>query len=262
MKIEDLKEKCNTEEQHMAVNGLILLIRSGSTLYGTRTETSDEDGIGVFIEPEEYRLGRKHIETVELKTNSASSGKRNQKGDLDVTLHSLDKFVGLAENNNPTILELFFAPQNCLMFQNEFGKRLSNSYEMFVSKKCFHSLCGYAYSQIKRNEVKSGNQNGRADLIDKFGYDVKLMSHAVRLYMEAIQLLGTGRLDFPLHQNQMLIDIKKGLFTYEQVQAECKKLEDLTNQVYANSTIRYSPDKEGIHKLQVSMYKDYYSSLM
>jgi predicted nucleotidyltransferase len=255
MKIQDIKT--TTEHQKIAKEHCILLIRSGSALYGTKTENSDDDALGVFVEPEEYKFGRKHIETVEFKTNASDSGKRNQKGDLDLTLHSLDKFIGLAQNNNPTICELFFPPQNCILHLDECGQELLDAYPLFISKKLYHSHCGYAYSQINRNEVKSGNQSGRKDIIDKFGYDCKLMSHAIRLYMEAIELLGTGRLEFPLKENQKLLDIKKGLWTYEKCQEECKKLETLAGQVYASSQIRHSPDQESIHKLQIKLYKKY-----
>ena len=256
MKFEDLVPK--TVEQKLAVDGCIFLVKSGSTLYGTRTENSDDDAIGVFIEPEEYRLGRKRVETVDFKTNSNSSGKRNQKGDLDVTMHSLDKFVGLAINNNPTIVELFFAPDNCLIHVTDIGKEFLASYPLFVSKKLYHALGGYAYQQIERNELKSGNNNGRQDLIQKFGYDVKLVSHAIRLYMESVELLGTGSLIFPLKENQKLLDIKQGRWTYEQCKAETDRLKTLSDAVYASSKVRYAPDKEAIDDLQVKLYRSFY----
>ncbi len=254
MKFEDLVAK--TQEQKIALDGCILLVRSGSSLYGTRTENSDDDAIGLFIEPLEYRIGRKHVETVDFKTNANNSGKRNQKGDLDVTMHSLDKFIGLAEGNNPTICELFFAPKNCIMHITDLGQQFLDSYELFVSKKLYHSLRGYAYQQLDRNKLKSGNNNGRKDIIEKFGFDVKLVSHAVRLYIEAVELLGTGKLEFPLKENQTLIDIKKGLWTYEQCMAECERLKTLVDQVYANSTVRHTPDHDKIHKLQVKLYSE------
>lgn len=256
MKFSDLVAK--TPEQQIALDGCILVVRSGSNLYGTRTENSDEDAIGLFIEPETYRLGRKHIETVDFKTNSNSSGKRNQKGDLDVTMHSLDKFVGLAINNNPTICELFFAPPNCLMHVNDMGKQFLASHPLFISKKLYHSLKGYAYQQIDRNKLKSGNNNGRKDIIEKFGYDVKLVSHAVRLYMEAVEILGTGTLEFPLKENQKLLDIKMGKWTYEQCLEECKRLETMVDAIYVNSTVRHSPDFDAINDLQVKLYREFY----
>jgi uncharacterized protein len=257
VKFSELQSK--TIEQEIALDGCILCIKSGSGLYGTRTENSDDDAIGIFIEPLDYRFGRKHVETVEFKTHASNSGQRNSKGDLDVTLHSLDKFIGLAENNNPTICELFFPPQNCILHITDLGKRFLKSYEFFISKRLYHSLRGYAYQQLDRNKLKSGNNNGRKDLIDKWGFDVKLVSHAVRLYMEAIELLGTGELSFPLKENQKLIDIKSGLWTFEQCMEECEKLKTLVDQVYATSTIRHTPDHNAIHDLQVEMYKEFYN---
>lgn len=52
-------------EQELAEENKILLIRCGSHLYGTNTPESDEDFVGVFIPDTPYLLGLNTIEEVD-----------------------------------------------------------------------------------------------------------------------------------------------------------------------------------------------------
>lgn len=256
MKLEDLRP--NSEAQQIAIENCIMFARVGSFLYGTNTKNSDEDYVGIFIEPEEYKLGRKKLDFVEFRTNSSSSGERNKAGDLDCNFYSLDKWIGLLANNNPNVLEhLFINKQNLLYDSYEFQKVVENR-NLFISKKVKHSFSGYAYSQIQRNEVKSGNQTGRKELIGNYGFDPKLLSHALRLYVECLDLLVGGELTFPLYNNQTILDIKNGLWPYEKFQEECKKYENLIDKAYIESKLQYNPNHEAIHNLQVKLYRRSY----
>ena len=71
------------EEQLMAKKNLIYKTIVGSKLYGTFTEDSDTDYIGVFVPDKDYVLGIKRCEQVEDKTNPSSSVKANTKADVD-----------------------------------------------------------------------------------------------------------------------------------------------------------------------------------
>jgi len=257
----DILEKldCNTPEKQLAKDNCIALLRVGSQLYGTNTPESDEDFTGIYIEPEEYRIGRKRCEFVEFKTNASSSGKRNQKGDLDCTFYGLDKWFGLLGNNNPNQLELLFVNDRNTVFSTDAFKKILAQRNIFISKKLRHSFAGYAYSQIQRNEVKSGNQTGRKELIEKFGFDPKLCSHALRLYTESYDLLVRGEVDFPLYNNQELLDLKNGKFSYEQFQKRCAYYEPLIEQAYITSAIQHSPNWEAINTLQIELYKSHWN---
>lgn len=255
-----LNEMAETPEQKMALDGLILLERSGSHLYGTNTPESDDDYVGVFIQSRDYVVGRKVCEVVEFNTNPSNSGKKNGPEDLDCKLYSLDKFIGLAVGNNPNCLEFFFPPENCVIFENGFGKQLRNSFNLFVSLKAYHSFRGYAHSQKERLEIKSGNQTGRRELQALYGYDVKLASHNLRLLLECFQLLKEGVLAFPLAENKLLLDVKRGKFNLEQFYEESKRLSAMVDLVYTGSKLPHGADLEAINDLQIELYENYWSS--
>lgn len=225
------------------------------------TPESDDDFVGVFIEPQEYVAGRKSLDTVKLCTNGSDSGIKNKAGDIDCTLYGLDKFIGLLQDNNPNVLELLFAPENCVVVKNEFGQRLVDAAPLITSLKCFHSFRGYAHSQKERLFLKSGNNTGRKELQEKYGYDIKLASHNLRLLMECLEILMEGKVTFPLAENKFLLDVKRGKLTLEEFVKESERLLAMVDKAYLNSKLQHSPQKEKIHKLQLSLYCDYWKSL-
>ena len=258
MQPSDLKPK--SEQQQMAVDNCIFFCRTGSHLYGTTTPESDDDFTGVFIPNKDYVLGKRRVEQVEFNTNPSSSGKRNTKDDLDCTLFALDKWTTMCANNNPNRLELFFAPENCILYISDLGKRLFASYKMFISLDSYNSFKGYSHEQMRRLTLKSGNNNGRKDLIEKYGYDTKMASHNIRLYIECIQLLKQGSIEFPLKENKLLLDMKNGRMTYDEFIKKSESLSALCDAVYAASTLQAHPDMGAISKLQTEMYEEFWST--
>ncbi len=256
MKFSDLKAK--SPEQQMALSNCIALFRVGSNLYGTNHADSDDDYFGVFVPDIEFILGKKKVETIEFKTNKSDSGSKNKKGDLDCTMHSLDKFLTLLQGNNPNIIEtLFVNAQNTIYCSTYFDEIIKNKH-LFISLKSFHSFRGYAHQQKEQMLTKSGNQTGRKELQEKFGYDTKLASHNLRLLLECTQLLKEHQITFPLKEAKLLIDVKNGKLTKEEFFKESDRLGNLVDMVYANSTLPHSPDSEAIHRLQINLHREFY----
>lgn len=256
--MQTLRKMADTPEKTLALDCCVGVVRSGSFLYGTNTKDSDMDYVGFFIAPEEYKLGRKKIEIVEFKTNASSSGKANTKEDMDCTFYELSKWFSLLEGNSPNQLELLFVNEGNKIYTTKWFEAVIKNRDAFISKKVKHSFGGYAYSQIKKNEVKSGNQTGRKELIEKYGVDTKLLGHALRLYTESLDLLIGGELRFPLHNNQEILSIRRGEWPYEMFQKECAKYEALIDQAYVTSKLQYTPNFEKIHQLQIELYKSFY----
>lgn len=111
---------------------------TGSRVYGTHTETSDYDYRGVIIPPKEYFFGYSSaFEQYEDKKN-------------DTTLFEIRKFLKLASENNPNIIELLYIPEKYWVHSSRYWKTLVAQRELILSKKCFYTFTGYAYSQLKR----------------------------------------------------------------------------------------------------------------
>ena len=123
--------------------GTILLTRAGSHAYGTSTPTSDLDVRGVFIPPVEYILGMSKIEQYQ----EAGTADRP-----DLVIYELRKYIALAADANPNILEIVFADDSDILSITDVGRILRSNRHLFLSKKARHTFSGYAMSQLKRIE--------------------------------------------------------------------------------------------------------------
>jgi predicted nucleotidyltransferase len=244
-------------ERDMAEKNLILKVQVGSHLYGTNTETSDKDYIGVFIPEKDYVLGMLKCEQVELNTNPSSSGRRNTKEDTDCTLYSLPKFIHLASQNNPNVLEVLFAPKQNIIFCNKFGARLLEAAPFFVSKRVNHTFLGFAISQ-KKKLIHREYVGERKALVEKYGYDVKFAYHLIRLLLEGCELLQTHKLTLPLPDAELLTAIKTGQLKQEHILQGAEELEKLFEKVYNESTLQQTANFEELNKLQITMIQDHW----
>ncbi|QOS99969.1 nucleotidyltransferase domain-containing protein [Brevibacterium sp. JNUCC-42] len=113
---------------------LILKVYAGSISYRTNTKKSDEDFRGICIPDKNVLLGLHTFETKE----------KRESGELDDVTYSLHKFVQLALQNNPNILDALFVANNHVVFINEFGKELREIRKEFISKQAYKTYGGYA----------------------------------------------------------------------------------------------------------------------
>jgi uncharacterized protein len=116
---------------------LLLKTISGSKAYGLDLPTSDTDIRGIFIQPNEYRLGNGYIEQLNDDKN-------------DIVYYELNRFINLLAQNNPNIIEILFVNPDKILF---FDKRIQPLYDIktkFLTKKIQMTFGGYSISQIKK----------------------------------------------------------------------------------------------------------------
>lgn len=111
---------------------------AGSHAYGTQHSESDVDIRGIFILP-----ARDHLAlTPPLKQVSDATN--------DVTFYELRRFLELAADCNPNIIELLWTPKDCIKRLTPVMQLLWDRRQLFISQKAYHTFSGYAYAQIKR----------------------------------------------------------------------------------------------------------------
>ena len=119
--------------------GTILFMRGGSHAYGLNTPESDIDFRGVAIPPPAYFHGfLNRFAQAELK------------GDPDVVVYDIRKFMSLAAEGNPSVLELLFVDTPDVIHMTDEGMCLRENREQFLSQKVKHTFSGYAMQQLKR----------------------------------------------------------------------------------------------------------------
>jgi uncharacterized protein len=106
---------------------------------------------------------------------------------------------------------------------------------------------------------KIGN---REELYSKYSYDVKFASHAIRLLTQGIELLSTGNIEFPLRNKNLLLDIRKGKYTLEEVTNMAIEYENIMRSFKDKNVLPEKCNYDKIEKLQMSLlyeaiHKDY-----
>ncbi len=128
---------------------LILKCVAGSHLYGLNTPASDMDTRGIYLESVEDVLninGRQN--------NEVADDKQDEK------YYSLGKFLKLASECNPNIIELLYLPEEAIIYKSPIYDELVKHRDWFMSKRAMHTFKGYAYSQIQR--AKGLNKKGNS----------------------------------------------------------------------------------------------------
>jgi len=329
---------------------LIFRCLAGSHLYGTNTPDSDIDERGVFIPSEKYFYGF-------LEKTEQFEDKKN-----DITYFEIRKFMKLAMENNPNIVELLYIPKDKWLQNTVDWLEIYKNRDLFISKKCKYTFSGYAHSQFNRiklhrnwllnppkkkperkdfglsenksdltrdqigalnvlvamklenikefhplkeqleqmtetydfkalckqfkeidkdavqtilpisdqfieilqkenayaeaerhfNQYENWKKNRnpvRAKLEEKNGYDTKFCMHLFRLISECEELLTTGTITFPRPDAKFLLEIKNGLYNYDEISSYIENYDTKFNDLYEKSTLPYSANKVAIDRL-------------
>ncbi|HNT74623.1 MAG TPA: nucleotidyltransferase domain-containing protein [Anaerolineae bacterium] len=118
---------------------LIYRVVAGSRAYGLDTPESDTDTRGVCIPPAEILLGLTPFEQWEDATR-------------DNVVYALVKFVRLALDCNPNIIEALYADPRHILHCDAYGEELRAHRALFLTRQAGQTFSGYAISQLRRLE--------------------------------------------------------------------------------------------------------------
>lgn len=271
----------------------------GSTAHGLNLERNDDrDELGICIEPiEEFiTLGEGFSQTIfrtaaerwihqdtcpcfgleytgKLEGEAADPGKkcdctpykkhdaRSQAGDEDITIFSLRKFCRLAAAGNPSVLLLLFTPQ--LTYHNALGSKLREMAPLFVSKEAGSRFLGYMKGQKERLLGQRGQKRiKRPELEEMYGYDTKYAMHVLRLGLQGIELMYTGKLTLPMKEADRthLMDIRLGKSSKEDVIRQAIIYEEMLKTAVDKSPLPPHPDRPAIEKWMQERYLAWWSA--
>ena len=106
-------------ERIIAEKNKILELVTGSFLYGTDTETSDKDYYGIFMPEIEYVIGFRRCEEVDFSVIKKDANDKNTADSIDRKFYEFRKFIKLAMENNPNIIEILFVNKINTLFIND-----------------------------------------------------------------------------------------------------------------------------------------------
>jgi hypothetical protein len=203
------------EARVIAERGMILRVQVGSGVHGTSVAGQDDrDEMGLCLEPRQFVTGLARVpngirgqgpsvrfEQYERHTAWDKPGglaNRSGAGDLDVIIYSARKWARLALAGNPTVLLVLFVPDEEVVFRNQAGAELTGNAHRFVSRLAAARFLGYLNAQKAAMTGQTGAHTNRPELVAVHGYDTKYAMHALRLGLQGIELMTTGRITLPV----------------------------------------------------------------
>lgn len=204
---------------------------------------SDVDIRGIFIPHSKFLYGTKKVDEF------------RDPNEEDTVYFSLEKFLHLAIEGNPNVLEQLFIRDEDIIYMNDIGKELRENRQWFISKNVFGRFGSYAWSQLKRMTVQNDEfkRNKKRQLIidmtdESSRYDSKNAMHLIRLFQMGIEILTKGTLSTFRENFKELLSFRNGDYSLEYIKKFAEELNLELEKAMKYSTISNVPDFEKINK--------------
>lgn len=240
---------------------VILRTHVGSEAFGTSTDASDIDLMGIFVEsPQEVFGSREPIKTI--VNRDQPEGVRSQPGDTDETLYSLRHFLHLALKGNPHVLTPIFVHDRFVVDSTGPGRLLRVQLPRIVaSRNSYKAFVGYMSNQTRRfnkslEGVKEGHMPERPELVEKYGYDVKYASHILRLGYQGAEFLRSGTMTIPMEGRPLeLVKVcRSGEYGVSEILTLIQEARHTLDLAYAHSTLPELPAYHDADLLSVDLH--------
>jgi len=184
---------------------------------------------------------------------------RSGAGDLDVVIYSARKWARLALAGNPTVLLVLFVPDEEIVFRNRAGEELAANAHRFVSRLAADRYLGYLHAQ--RAGMTGKARTSRPELVEAHGYDTKHAMHALRLGLQGIELLTTGRITLPVPEphRTYLRSIRRGEVPLPEVVAAVEDAEHELMLLREQSAVPPDPDRRWVDEWLHRSYLEFWS---
>lgn len=135
-------------------NNIMFLVAGGSYAYGTQIEgISDKDLRGCSLQLPSDLIGRTNFENyVDNQT--------------DTTIYGFNKFIQLAQDGNPNVLEILGVRPEDRFYVSPVGQEVFDNVDMFLSKHIAVKVNGFATSQLRKIQsitARNGNEKTQGE---------------------------------------------------------------------------------------------------
>jgi predicted nucleotidyltransferase len=237
----------------------------GSTAYGVSSNTSDIDIYGFALPPRALIFPHEAGEIQGFGTqlprfqNFQRHHIKDQDTGYDIDIYNIVRYFDLCMGCNPNMIDSLFVPERCVLHMTPVGQRVREKRKLFLSKKAWHTFKGYAYAQLHKIKTKL-SEGSRAELVKKYGYDVKFGYHVVRLLNEVEQILSEHDIDLERNREQLKA-IRRGEWALAYLENWFAEKEKALEDVYLKSTLQHKPDETKIKDLLLECLEMHYGSL-
>lgn len=211
---------------------VVYRVMVGSRAFGLSNESSDEDRRGVYLPPADWHWSlSKPPEQVEFFTDGVE--------EVD---WEIEKFVRLALQANPNILETLWSP--AVLHADETGTELRALRGAFLSLHLYKTYSGYVLSQFRL--MQKGHD-------EKGTFKPKHAMHLIRLLHSGIHALTDGeiRVDVAEHRDELLA-IRAGRLSFDEVRNRALELDRLFQEAFTRSALPEKPDTDRVNRFLIA----------
>ena len=161
---------------------------------------------------------------------------------VEETVWELEKFLRLALQANPNILEVLWSP--LVLHADEIGTELRGLRTAFLSKRLFQTYSGYVLSQFRL--MRKGFERSGT-------FKVKHAMHLLRLLHSGTHAMRERdiRVDVAEHREELL-SVRRGERTFEEVAARALELNAEFEKTFQATELPDKPDFERVNAFLVS----------
>ena len=229
----------------------------GSGIHGvTIGGYDDRDEMGMCIERPEYVVGLAKFEQYIYRTQA--EGVLSGYGDLDLVVYSLRKWTRLALAGNPTVLIPLFVPASEVVVDSDVGRGIRAHPERFLSRLTADRFIGYMVAQREQMLGLRGKKHtNRPELVQVHGFDTKFAYHMVRLGLQGVELLTTGRITLPMPEpdRTWLRELREGKRAMVDALNRAVALETELRALRNSSGLPDKPDYDRANKWLIATYQ-------
>lgn len=136
----------------------------GSESYGVSSASSDIDLYGFCFPPQNYIFPHKagvilgFDKNYPIFNNYTKHHVLLNDNNYDISVYGIVNFFRLCADANPNMIDCLFTPARCKKYLTPVASHVIANRKLFLSKKCFHTLKGYAYQQLHKIRNKPISQ--------------------------------------------------------------------------------------------------------
>lgn len=206
---------------------LMVLTLGGSKAYGTDVEGSDLDLRGV------------RLHTVEELLTMDYDKKPFEDKELDVVVYPVKKALSLLSSGSPALFEMFGTKEEHVLHLSEEGKLLRDNLDLFLTQRLAFSYAGFA--KKKREEILHQAPSKKS---------FKCALHLLRtLAMGCEMLEGKGVQTYREHDRELLLEVRQGKYTFEEVFKMADELEERFKKAKAETKLPKEVDSQKVKEL-------------